>query len=111
MPIIWIGSDLPKTREQGAGRGYCYARRESNLKQALCARNFLTRPPAFSEAAGVVHCAHRATTASSWGLCEQEGPWPLPFPHPSSLVLSQGWGLIDLPLRASMTKIEGWGYG
>ncbi len=21
----------------------------------------------------VLHCAHRATTASSWGLCEQEG--------------------------------------
>ena len=30
---------------------------------------------------------------------------PLPT-VPSSLVLSQGWGLIDLPLRASMTKIE-----
>ena len=50
-----------------------------------------------------LHCAHRETTASSWGLCEQEGPWPLPIPHPSSLVISQGWGLIDLPLRAAFS--------
>ena len=32
MPIMWIGGVLPKTMEQDAGRGYCYARRESNLK-------------------------------------------------------------------------------
>ena len=31
----------------------------------------------------------------------KKGTWLLPFPLPSSLVLSQGWGLIDLPLRAS----------
>jgi hypothetical protein len=30
----------------------------------------------------VLHCAHRATTVSSWGLCEQEGWWPAPS-HPS----------------------------
>jgi len=38
----------------------------------------------------VLHCAHRATTALSWGLCEQEGWLPvpssfftlIPSPHP-----------------------------
>ena len=28
----------------------------------------------------VLHCAHRATTALSWGLCEQEGWQGLPLP-------------------------------
>ena len=32
MPIMQIGGVLPKTMEQDAGRGYCYARRESNLE-------------------------------------------------------------------------------
>lgn len=36
MPIMWIGGVLPKTIEQDAGRGYCYTRRESNLKYVLC---------------------------------------------------------------------------
>ena len=31
--------------EQDAERGYCYARRESNLKFVLCARSFLTTHP------------------------------------------------------------------
>ena len=90
-----------------------------------------------------LHCAHRATTALSWGLCEHRdhtSRLAIPFPNhalrehsynapsklapyrpevvrpgrssiarvqrllmlpPSSLVLSQGWGLIDLLLRAS----------
>ena len=50
--------------------------------------------------------AHRATTALSWGLCEQKGHLTIPSPLPRSLVISQRWGLIDLPLRASMTKVE-----
>ena len=31
--------------EEDAGRGYCYAKRESTLKHGLCEGNFLTRPP------------------------------------------------------------------
>ena len=27
-----------------------------------------------------LHCAHRATTVLSWGLCEQEGHLIAPFP-------------------------------
>jgi hypothetical protein len=38
---------------------------------------------------------HRARSAS------KKGTWPLPFPPPSSPILSQGWGLIELLLRAS----------
>jgi hypothetical protein len=29
---MWIGGVLPKKMKQDAGRGYCYAERESNLK-------------------------------------------------------------------------------
>src|SRR5438128_6734732 len=40
-------------------------------------------------AEAALYCAHRATTASSWGLCEQEGhlaaPRPL-FQHPAIAV-------------------------
>jgi hypothetical protein len=36
MPIRWIGGVLPKTMERDAGIGYCYARRESNLKHVRC---------------------------------------------------------------------------
>ena len=31
-----------------------------------------------SEIMEIIHCAHRATTALSWGLCEQEGWLPVP---------------------------------
>jgi len=31
--------------EEDAGRGYCYARRESTLKHVLCEGSFLTHPP------------------------------------------------------------------
>ena len=31
--------------EEDAGKGYCHARRESNLKHMLCECNFLIRPP------------------------------------------------------------------
>ena len=57
--------------------------------------------PLFKGAVEVaLHCAHRATTVLSWGLCEQEGHPAAPFPPPILLVISQGWELIDLPLRA-----------
>jgi hypothetical protein len=36
MPIVWIGGVLPKIIEREAGRDYCYARRESNLKHMRC---------------------------------------------------------------------------
>jgi len=45
-----------------------------------------------------LHCAHRATTASSWGSASREtmpAVSPLPFQTPSSPL--QGWRLIDLP--------------
>ena len=37
-------------------------------------------------AEAALYCAHRATTASSWGLYEQKGTWPLPptFQHPAT---------------------------
>ena len=38
---------------------------------------------------------------SPYAFCEQKRHLTIPSPPPSSLVLSQGWGLIDLPLRAS----------
>jgi hypothetical protein len=31
--------------EEDAGRGYCYARKESTLKHVLCGGSFLTHPP------------------------------------------------------------------
>ena len=41
--------------------------------------------------------SHRARSAS------KKGTWPLlPIP-PCSLVISEGWGLIDLPLRATFS--------
>jgi len=41
-----------------------------------------------------LHCAHRATTASSWGLCEHRDHASWLATHlPSSLVISPGWGL------------------
>jgi hypothetical protein len=52
----------------------------------------------------VLHCAHRTSTASSCAFCEQEG-WAgySRLSPPSSLVISQGWGLIDLLLRAAFS--------
>jgi hypothetical protein len=52
----------------------------------------------------VLHCAHRTSTVSSCAFREQEGWSGGCFPIlPSSLVISQGWGLIDLPLRAAFS--------
>jgi hypothetical protein len=39
----------------------------------------------------VLHCAHRATTASSWGLCEQEGWWPARPSHTVSTILPKNF--------------------
>ena len=68
-------------------------------------------------AEAALYCAHRATTVSSWGLCEQEGHLaapPLSFTasieRPSSYQMilpslltfsSREDGLFGLPLRAS----------
>ena len=52
-------------------------------------------------AEAVLQCAHRASTTSLCPLCEHEG-WSggsLPISL-SSLVISRGWGLTDLTLRA-----------
>ena len=55
------------------------------------------------------YCAHRATTASPWGLCEHEGTWPL-LPRPSEparpaencdSLASRGLGLIERAARLS----------
>jgi len=69
--------------EEDAGRGYCYARRESTLKHGLCESSFFTHPPigtprrailaqarAFrfsplcpkGSSQTVLHCAHRGRT-------------------------------------------------
>ena len=46
------------------------------VRYPILARFPLTRAQMVSKQAGdwtVLHCAHRATTALSWGLCEREG--------------------------------------
>ena len=45
-----------------------------------------------------LYCAHRATTASSWGLCEQEGRLATP-PHPSEAARCARRGDPSQPLR------------
>jgi hypothetical protein len=35
MLIMWIEGVLPKKVQEDAGGGYCYARKESNLKHML----------------------------------------------------------------------------
>jgi len=93
------------------------------LAESPTARNFLTRPPtgtprrAISPSEGLpilyalckgvakaaLYCAYRATTVSSWGLCEQKGHLAVPsFHHSLSFISpSQQGGLFGLPLRAS----------
>jgi hypothetical protein len=53
-------------------------------------------------AKAALYCAHRTSTVSPCAFCEQEGHLAAPSPslQARSLFL-QGWGLIDLPLRAS----------
>jgi hypothetical protein len=74
LPTMWIGSVLPKTIEQDAGRGYCYAGRESNLKHVL--RESIQRGLHFIRIQRGswcgLHCAHRATTDLSWWLWSTE---------------------------------------
>jgi hypothetical protein len=41
------------------------------------------------------HPLHRARSA------RKKGTWPLPSSFQACSFISQGWGLIDLPLRAS----------
>jgi hypothetical protein len=44
-------------------------------------RPFQSSSPLFKGVVKVaLYCAHRATTVSSWGLCEQEGHLATPFP-------------------------------
>ncbi len=50
---------MPTAMEEDAGRGYCYARRESTLKHVLCGGNFLTRPP--------TACSFPSTGAACFG--------------------------------------------
>jgi hypothetical protein len=45
----------------------------------------------------VLHCAHRATTALSWGLCEQEG-WLAAPSHPSERARSASRRTARLPI-------------
>jgi hypothetical protein len=56
-------------------------------------------------AEAALYCAHRATTASSWGLCEQEGHLAtLPHPYKFACSLLKG-SLVDPRLRASNEHI------
>jgi len=45
----------------------------------------------------VVHCAHQATTALSWGLCEQEGWLAVP---------SHSLGCLEMQLRLHSFKYK-----
>ncbi len=51
----------------------------------------------------VSHCACPTRVFRDRALHEHRRPSSLPSLPPSSLVLSQGWGLIDLPLRATFS--------
>jgi hypothetical protein len=55
-------------------------------------------------AEAALHCAHRATTASSWGLCEQEGHLAA-LPHLSKFVRFSlhraAWLILDCARRTS----------
>ena len=53
-------------------------------------------------AEAALYCAHRTSTFLSCAFCEQEGYLGTPFSSLQACSLSlQGWGLIDLRLRAS----------
>jgi hypothetical protein len=95
------GRTLPQPRPQrvaqnGSSKLACVPCPQDGPDESLTARDFLTRPPtgtprrAMSPGEGLpilyfslplfrgvaeaaLYCAHRATTVSSWGLCEQEG--------------------------------------
>jgi len=58
-------------------------------------------------AKAALYCAHRTSTFLSCAFCEQEGHLAAPpnLLQARSLFL-QGWGLIDLPLRASHRKAK-----
>jgi hypothetical protein len=67
---------------------------------ARCTRD--NSSPASSEAAGVVSIARiERPPLYRGGSASTETTPAVSPPPPSSLVLSQGWGLINLPLRAS----------
>ena len=66
------------------------------------ARAFQFSIPLFRGVAeAALYCAHRATTASSWGLCEQEGHLAAPIPSsaraiPSTISFSRvAWSILD----------------
>ena len=68
----------------------------NSLHSLLCSNHLLGEWPRLPFTARIERPPlHRGGSAS------KKGTWPLPFPPPSLLVISQGWGLIDLPLRAS----------
>ena len=52
----------------------------------------------------VLHCAHRATTVSSWGLCEQEG-WSGGSPFPSQGARSGSTGPAWVPPAYSSSSL------
>ena len=54
------------------------ARRDVPLARARAFR--FSIPLCKGVAKAALYCAHRATTVSSWGLCEQEGHLAAPFP-------------------------------
>ena len=61
--------------------------------RAICPSEGLPTPiPLFKGVAeAALYCAHRATTASSWGLCEQEGHLAAPFSSFLGRALREHW--------------------
>jgi len=84
----------------------CFSLLEGHAYWSTCGRRTRSSDSLYRYFKGVdaaaLYCAHRTSTFVSCAFCEQEGHLAAPFSsHPSSLVPLQGWGLIDLPLRAS----------
>ena len=74
---------------------------DSHLVRETRTSCFILCPLTHSRPREALYCAHRTSTFLSCAFCEQEGHLAAPFLPPSLLVSLQGWGLIDLPLRAS----------
>ena len=82
------------------------SRRVAGLLLLSCARptnRFQFSIPLFEGVAeAALYCAHRTSTVLSCAFCEQEGHLAAPSPSLQARSLPlQGWGLIDLLLRAS----------
>src|SRR5712692_11793577 len=77
IPQGWGLIDLPlRASNEGLLRPrVARAQKIIRLHPLLCSKHLLR-----GMAKAALYCAHRATTASSWGLCEQEGHLAAPSP-------------------------------